>query len=1212
MGTFLSLVGFELRFYARRISTWIYFGLFFALSFLISAVACGAFKSLPVAVGGAGGIVNANSPYLAAGLVLSMIPFGILVVTALMGNAVYRDFETGIHPLFFTSPVKKWQFLTGRFVGAFLINVLVLASVPLGLFLATVMPFVDQEKLGPRDAWAYLHPYLTGALPSILFAGAIFFALASFTRKMLPNYLGGVALLVGYLLASNLLADLDNKTIASLLDPFGLSAFTVVTEYWTPAEKNARLVPLFSLVGVNRLLWLGVGMAVFAACYARFRFAHVASEKLGRRKAGEPEGAGLRPGMALTLPAVTRDFSWRAQAMQAWSVLKASFSGIVLNVYFPAIVGAGLLFLIFSAGQVGKLYGTPTWPVTYQVLEILGGTFGLFVIIIVTFYAGELIWQERDLKIHQVTDSLPSPSWASLAGKAGALALVVVVLQLVVIVAGILTQASKGYFNFELGLYAKVLLGLSLASYLLYVVFTLLVHVLVNNKYLAHVVVILTYFGMGFLPGLGFEHVLYRYGRDTGWTYSDMNGFGTFLAGVTVTKLYWGALAVLLALAANLLWVRGQETGLRTRLALARQRLGGASLAVAVGALAAAVALGAFVFYNTNVLNEYTTSYEREKEQARYERAYKVREKLPQPRITGVKIDVDLQPETSGVDFRGTYALANETGQPISEVDVLLPTEAEVRTLELGVPATLSPEDHDEKLGYRIYRLKEPLAPGATTELRFDLGYHPKGFGVSGPDTTVVGNGAFVNSGLLPSFGYSPDGELFDDDTRRKHDFEPKERMAKVDDAEARKNTYVSRDGDWISFEAIVSTAPDQIALAPGYLQREWMEDGRRHFEYRMDAPILNFYSFVSARWEVKRDAWNDVALEVYYHPGHEYNVDRMIDAMKKSLDYYTREFGPYQHRQARILEFPRIYGTFAQSFPNTIPYSEAIGFITRLDRSEDIDYTYYVTAHEIAHQWWAHQVIGGDVQGSTLLSESLSQYSALMVMERQYGAAKMRKFLKHELDSYLTGRAFERKKELPIALNENQQYIHYNKGSLVFYALKEYLGEAELNRVIREYTARVRFQEPPFTNSLELVDAIRAAAPEHLRGFVDDLFLKITLYELRTKEARRRKLDDGRWEVTLEYEAKKLEADEKGDEIERPLDLEIEVGVLAAGLTPSEDDDEPLVLERRRITSGTGTLTFVVTGEPVRAGLDPRHVLVDRRPDDNVARVKDGAAASS
>src|ERR1700761_5447231 len=119
----------------------------------------------------------------------------------------------------------------------------------------------------------------------------------------------------------------------------------------------------------------------------------------------------------------------------------------------------------------------------------------------------------------------------------------------------------------------------------------------------------------------------------------------------------------------------------------------------------------------------------------------------------------------------------------------------------------------------------------------------------------------------------------------------------------------------------------------------------RRYFHYKMDSKILNFYSFLSARYLVKKEKWNDVNLEIYYQKGHEYNLDDMFNGMKKALSYYSANFSPYQHRQVRILEFPR-YATFAQSFPNTIPFSEGIGFIADVHDtgSSGVDYPFNVT----------------------------------------------------------------------------------------------------------------------------------------------------------------------------------------------------------------------------------------------------------------------------
>ena len=204
-----------------------------------------------------------------------------------------------------------------------------------------------------------------------------------------------------------------------------------------------------------------------------------------------------------------------------------------------------------------------------------------------------------------------------------------------------------------------------------------------------------------------------------------------------------------------------------------------------------------------------------------------------------------------------------------------------------------------------------------------------------------------------------------------------------------------------------------------------------------------------------------------------------MILATKRALDYFSANFGPYQHRQVRILEFPR-YASFAQSFANTIPYSESIGFIADLRDEDAIDYVFYVTAHEVAHQWWAHQVIGANVQGATMLSESLSQYSALMVMEKEYGREKMRRFLKYELDSYLRNRGGELVEELPLYRVENQPYIHYNKGSLVFYRLRDEIGEEALNRDPRAVRHGEGLPEAPLHH--ESGAARPAPVPRHRR----------------------------------------------------------------------------------------------------------------------------------
>lgn len=1225
-----TIAQFELRKKLRQLSTYVYFSLFFAIAYLVVIAAGGAFAGANVVVAGSGGKTLINSPFVLTVLIGVISYFGMIVMAAIMGQAIYQDFHYQTHTLFFTSPISKFAYLGGRYLGAFITLALVFSSIGLGAWVGTLMPFVEHGMFGPNRLLAYLYPYLVIVLPNMLFIGAVFFSLAALARRILPVYAASVIFLIGYMIAGTLTSRVEEKLLAAILDPFGLNALSYVTRYWTVAERNEWLVPFAGALLWNRLLWLGASGVVLCLASWRFRFQHGGERLRSARRDDDASSSATASAYASALPVpvtAKRDFrALRCLPGSIWLNLKET----VKNVYFVVIVLAGVLFMVLAARQLGSIYGTETYPVTASIVEVVGGSFTLFVLIIITFYAGEIVWRERDANMQQIYDVLPIPNWLPFLSKTVALCLVQVLLMAVVMLTGIAIQASQGYFRFECDVYVADLFGIKLISFFLLCILAITVQVVVNHKYLGHFVMVLYYLVNAFMGRFGFEHKLYDYAGTPGYTYSDMNRFGHFLWGVTWFNLYWAASAVLLAMLANLLWARGTVSSWDERWKAARSGITGGVSACFAAALLAAVTLGGFIYYNTNVLNRFETRYDAQVMQADYEKTWKKLEKLPQPRITDVQVAFDLFTERRDMRAKGTFTLVNKTKEAIPAVYVRVDRDLKTRQLALG--DLEKPSSTDARLGMHTFTLSRPMAPGDSISLKFDLVHESHGFRNDSSDTEVVYNGTFFNSTLLPHVGYWAQLELGDDDVRRKHGLAPKPRMASIDDEGARRNNYISSDADWITLDAVVSTSPDQIAIVPGYLRKEWTEGGRRYFHYTTEGRILHFFSVLSARYQVRRDTWRglvafgksssaagsgethagqsdasaggsgsvqDVAIEIYYHRGHEYNLDRMIEAVKASLDYYTKNFGPYQHRQLRIVEFPR-YSTFAQSFPNTIPYSEAIGFVARIDPDdpEDVDYPYYVTAHEIAHQWWAHQVIGGNVQGSTLMSESLSQYSALMVMKQKYGAPQMRRFLRYELEQYLMGRATERKKELPLALNENQGYIHYNKGSLVMYALQDYLGEERVNKALARYVRAVGYQDPPYTISREFLGYLREAAPNDMRYLIEDMFETITLFDNRAVSARYRKLPSGKYEVKLTISCAKMRADEQGREVPRTLDDLLDVGLL-------DERDRPLLLEKHRIRDKETTLTLVVDKLPAKAGVDPLNKLIDRIPGDNTIRVE-------
>ncbi len=1195
---FCEILRFELRQQLRN-------PLFWLIAFALAAFAFAASSSDSVMIGGGIGNIHRNAPYV----VITMLGFfsiiGLFLITIFVAGAALRDFHSGTAEMMFSTPVTRVAYLGGRFAAGWLISVLVLVAVAIGIWFGSLMPWLDATRLGPTSWIGYVWALAVLVLPNLFFLGALLFLLATLTRSMLGTYVGVIAFFVLWTVASVVLGNgnIEYQTAGALLDPFGMGALDLVTRYWTPADRNTRIPQLIGVMLGNRALWLAVGVALLALSFALFKTEREGLRWFRRRKRAEvPAFAVTAYATAITLPAVHLQTGFGVRFRQflglAWFDMRSVLRGAPLLV----MLAFGLVNLATNVSFSGELFGTSVWPVTHLMAQSMSQSFTFLLVIVVGFYAGELVWRERDGRISEVVDAFPTPDWIPLLSKVTSLAAVIAAF----LVAGTLLcigyQLLRGFHDVQLLLYLQYV-GLNLLDFLPLAILAVVLQVWANNKFIGYAMFVGYMIGMIALSQFHLSDHLYRYGTAPATPYSDMNGFGTFWIGTLWFRAYSYCFAIALLVLAALYWVRGNVGGWRARGRVARLRFGITSRLVLALALIGFVAIGVFAFHNTHGLYRYQTYDEGQQLAANYEKDYRKYSHMAQPRITDVKVDVAIHPAERRIDVSGRYVLVNKHDQPIDELLVQLPVSP-VRDakFELDIPAhTVAHADPAQ--GFTLYKLKTPLAPGASMDFGFSMHLAYEGFANEPIGEELVHNGTFINSFAFPHFCYDDGRQLSDNNDRRKYELGPAQRMPKREDVAAHADNLISCDSDWVHFEATLSTSVDQIALAPGYLQKEWTEGDRRYFHYVQDTPILDFFSFQSARYMVARDKWHDVALEVYYDPQHPYNIERMLAAIKLSLDYYTQHFGPYQFHQLRILEFPD-YSAFAQSFANTVPFSESIGFIADLRKPTDIDYVTYVTAHEIGHQWWAHQAIGARVQGVTLLDESLAQYSALMVMKHLYGADKMRKFLKYELDRYLSGRSGERVEEQPLALVEDQPYIHYRKGSVIFYALQDYLGEDKVNAVLHRWLDKVRFQQPPYTDSRELINDLRAEAGPQYQNLITDFFDKITLYDDRVVNATAKKRPDGKYDVTMQIHAAKSYADGKGKETPATVDIPIKIGIFVKSGGGDEQDEKPLYLEKHPVADGDSTITVVVDGEPYEAGIDPFNELIDRVSDDNRARV--------
>jgi ABC-2 type transport system permease protein len=1206
---FLQIFLFELKLWFKKPATYIFFLIFLLLSVFLTSAFGGLIGSTPE---DSNTIINSANAIAGVLNGLNTDLIGAIILITIIAPAVYKDFQYNMHPLLFTKPISKAGYMFGRFSAAFLIALFVISGTVIGHMITCTFPGIDEEKLGPFSIMNYIQPFIYFVVPNTLLVGAIFFSFVTFTRNMIAGYVGCVALILVKGIASSLLGDIDNQAMAAVLEPFGEQALNKVTKYWSPAEQNTLPIPFEGVLLYNRLLWFGIGLGITILTYVRFRFSQF-NEPIsffGRKNKKEMLSLASAPVQALSdIPKPEQTFTTEYSWYQVWFLAKFEFRKIVKSIFFLIIVALSILTLVLVTTQLGLIYGTSTYPVTYQILQVGGATFQFFMMILIIFYSGILVWRERDSKVEELIGTAPLKPYVGFSSKLIALILVQAVLLVVVMITGMCIQMYNGYYNVEPLQYIKELFGFKLIGLAFICILAMAIQVIINNKYIAYFVAVLILVIIPVVFGLleWNNQLLFFNSSGPRLPYSDMNGYGHFLSSFLVFKIYWGAFCIALIVLSNMLWVRGKEKGFKNRVRIAKNMFKGkAKLAVSL-ALIVFLLCGGFIYYNTSILNKSISPKEEEKAQAEFEKKYKRYSKTQQPRITAANWNVDIFPQERGAKMKGYYILKNKSKKNVDSVILNIYNIIKVNEFKFAKQANVVLEDKDN--GFYIYKLASPLVPGDSIRLDIDLEYFPKGFKNSDAGSAIVYNGTFFNSQFLPSLGYIADGELSESAARKKHGLPAKERMASVNDSAAMMNTYISSDADWIDFECKVSTTPDQIAIAPGYLLKEWEENGRKYFHYKMDCKILNFYSFLSAKYEVKKDKWKDVAIEIYYHKGHEYNLDRMINGIKKSLDYYTKNFSPYQHRQVRIIEFPR-YATFAQSFPNTIPFSEGIGFIAKIDEKdpESIDYPFYVTAHEVAHQWWAHQVIGGNVQGGTLMSETMSQYSALMVMEKEFGKQAMKKFLKYEMNQYLQGRATEGKKERPLLLCENQQYIHYNKGSVVMYALKDYIGEDSLNAALAKYIKKVAYQEPPYTTSVEFISFLRAATPDSLKYIINDMFETITLYENKAGKCSYTKTKEGKYLVKFSVESKKMKADSIGKMKMVPVADWIDIGIFGSKEDAAGKKTETeLYLKKRKIDKDKMEFEILVDEEPVKVGIDPYNKLIDRTPDNNTRSFKDG-----
>lgn len=1210
---FKTIFKYEIKHWLRQPFTYIFAFLFFAVPFGIMWGMAGESSER------FGGLVL-NSPFYILRFTTYLNIFIYFLLPIFIGGAIYRDYKDNVHTFLYSFPFSKPDYIFGKFSSSFFIVSGIVSMIGLGCFIGTLMPGTNPELLTENKWSSYFQPYFLFVFPNLLLLGAIVFGIVTLSRNIYAGFVTIVVLILIRVAMDSFFKDANNPFAAGIFEPLGLEAFNYCTQFWTPVEKNELLLPVKKVMIYNRLLWLGIASAIFIYVYQKFTFSQYAVPFSNRKKSiKKTEKINYANIQKINLPPIRLDFSFSQQLKTTWHLSTNDFRYIIKNPLFISLILASIIFMFSSMSLMNPRFDTEIYPTTWLMLKLPLTNYSGVINLITFLFTGFLLHRARLARTHQLVDITPIPNWVLFFSKFLAIIKMQMVLLSLMMIGGIGVQIYSGYYKFEIGHYLFELYGLHLIHFAIWACMAFFIHSLIKNIYLAFFLLIvapigfisLSHFGPEYL-GLHFlEQGIFRYnqgpGQIFGLAFSDMDGYGAVLPSYFIHKIYW-MLAGMILLLFGLLWViRGFVYSFKERITIAKSRFN-TKFAYAISFLTVCfLGLGFSIFREGNILNKQYSLTEKRQIFKAAEKKYKKYQGFIQPKITQVKIDMDIYPTLREFKATGKYVLINKSDQSIDTI-ILNHLGDLTKGYSFNKKTTIvSKEDIAGICNFDILKLENSLLPGDSLTMNFQTASKPMTW--LSTNTYVKNNGTYIKDDYFPRFGNWL-GII-----REILDMPVNEIKAMPSESMALDHSFVSKDSDRIKFETVISTDKNQTAIAPGYLAKKWSKNGRNYFKYKMDEKIAHSLLFMSGDYGYISDRWEDIDLEIFYHKDHDYNLERMMDGLKAGLTYCTENFSPYQHKQLRIVEFSQTGGASAHAFPNTIPTGEEAGFIQHMcTHGEDgLDLAFGTAVHETAHQWWGHQVIPADVLGSKMVTESMAEYVNVMVRKKYKGEKAVHHFLQHCRKHYLKSRNRERKSESPLIYTRpDQNYIHYAKGVLSLYAMADFIGETNLNSAIKKYVEKVAFQENEYTTSLELLDFIKKETPDSLLYLIKDMFETVTLHENKIVEFNINKLVDKKHEVELEFNISKYRSGKKGNKLfsdngidsltyesrketihSLPLNDFIEIAVF-------NKNEELIYLEKIKVEKINNHIKITVEDMPEKIVIDPYLKLMEVDIEDN------------
>jgi len=1211
---FLSLLRFELRYQSRQLSWWLGLLLLTAFGYLLSG---------RVVISGNVQVLSPQNITYAMTILSQLTIFTTTLITA---NAVLRDIRYDFASLVNTKPVSQTVLVMSRFFSLYIMSLLIVLSAILAIILPIVLPRLlgdlDVEIYGAFAVKNLLWPLFIIVLPNLFFTCCILFFSASIFRTTMMTFLSGIAIYVLYIISAALLdspmfvaSDPLTKealNLASLFDPFAVSAFLEQTQFWTSAEKNTLLVNLQGSLLLNRLLWAGVSSLLLLIAMKWQQGGYVIKPKSTKNRQTPPK-AVQQVNSAINRPinrqtrlakktigtcprnnkiTLSLSFSrWLAFKTEVMLELKMTLRGmpfIVLLLFVVVMVIAQLINAISLGVLVGEQYPYTSLllPHVIKSLEIIG----LFVVV---FYCGEMVWRAKEVNFYCVLNTSPTPPWLYFMAKIFVMAILILIMLTVSILSAIGYQLYHGFYATDLTLFLS-LIPLYALPLLWLAILCFATQYMVSNKFVGFIIsaALLLVLRTDVATALGLNHNLLKFSGTGSIRYSDFNGYDFFLTNIVWFSLYWCLVSAVIALIAYGVSKRAIDESLLSAIKKLRFYLAKGGMAVLQMMVLLVMLCASYIFYNTNVINHYQSANAVEQYQINYERTFSPYQHSAMPQITAVYTEVAFTPTQHRVDIKGHYWLENTAGEGIKKLLITLPNENQTFTFELNRAFSVKV---NKALNVYEIDLFEVLQPQEKVKLTFSTRLVKKGFNNTDQNLSLLENGSYFHSAsLFPYIGYNASYEIADKKKRAEYGLGKKNPLKPLSATTKYSEHSLQSDASWVNFEAIVSTEEDQIATSPGELQQHWSAQGRNYYHYKIAHKVANFFAFSSARYQLKTQRFNNIQVKAYYHPTHDKNINEMIATAGAALEYYQAQFGPYPFKELTLVEIP--YRSFARAYPGIVYISENVGFKENLNSASNLNDFSNLVAHEISHQWWGHQLTAAKTEGAMLLIESLADYSALMVMKKRYGEGYVKKSVARSTRKYLKGRSADQMGETFLAKMLGQHYLRYEKGPVIYNALRHLIGEQQLNQSLSNLLKEKAFVATNYATSYDLISHIKAVAGNEFDSLIDEWLMQIAIYDLRVEEAHIEKLANGHYKVTATLAGNTFKFSKEQDIQELPFVHPVPFAIYATDTKATR----LLYQQSIELVNGKKLISIILDEKPSKIIVDPNLMFIDRNSVDN------------